>query len=184
MQEIDDVNIRQKGNRSKHLVEIVQQTATGTMISHILNYKVSREPTNKAHALDIRRMLKSAIWRQQNFEQVVTIPGVTVNFPIMWNMPTADQTCAYYYTDAGFTYSSSAIKKHTCMMLQRITRQIRAQRPEYGSTWGLAYLVTRTLDAAVLQAQGDPIQQLGYALGVGGAEDDDDEEEEEGLNGF
>ena len=177
MQEMNDVDIRQRGNQSKHLVEIVHQMAVGTMISHILNYRVSREPTNRAHALDIRRMLKSAIWRQQNFEQVITVPGVTVNIPIMWTMPTAGRTCAYYYTDAGFTYSCAAIKKHTRMLLQRITSQIRALHPEYGTTWGLVYLVTRALDAAVLQAQIDPVQQLGGALGV---EDDYDEEDDEG----
>ena len=170
------VNIRQRGNQSKHLVEISERIAAGTQISHILNYKLSHEPTNKAYASEIRKMLKSAVWEQQNFEQVETIPGVAVNIPVMWRMPTAGTTCAYYYTNAGFTYSDSAIKKHTRMMLQRLTSQIRAHHPEYGTDWGLAYLVTRALDAAVLQEA--PGIHLGGGA-VGGADDDEDDDEEE-----
>ena len=175
------VNIRQRGNQgnqSKHLVEISERIAAGTPISHILNYRLSQEPTNKAHASDIRKILKTAVWEQQNFEQVETIPGVCVSIPVLWRMPTAGSTCAYYYTDAGFTYSDSAIKKHTRMMLQRLTSQIRGFHPEYGTDWGLAYLVTRALDAAVLQ-EGHANQSDGAVGGAGDGDGDDDDDEEE-----
>jgi hypothetical protein len=164
---MQQVNIAQRGNQSKHLVEISAQIAAGTLISHILNYKLSQEPNDRQHAFRIRRMLKQSIWNSQIIENIPILPNnaLLTPVPITWTMSTAGSTC----TDAGYIYSDMAIREHTSRMLQRLTNQIRAQNPEFGNTWGLSYIVAKAVGAAVLQLNNNPIVQ----------HNNDDEEEEE-----
>ena len=147
---MEDVNINRRVN---HLVEISTQIAKGTPISHILNYKLSQEPTDKKHALIIKKILKDFIWNSQIIENIPTLPNSSLLTPvsITWKMPTAGTTCEYYYTNAGYIYSDTAIREHTSRMLQRITSQICAQNPDFGNMWGLSYLVSTAVGASVLE---------------------------------
>ena len=177
---MQEVNIAQRGNQSKHLVEISAQIAAGTLISHILNYKLSQEPNDRQHAFRIRRILKQSIWNSQIIENIPILPNnaLLTPVPVTWSMPTAGSTCAYYYTGAGYIYSDIAIREHTNQMLQRLTNQIRAQHPEFGNTWGLSYIVTKAVGAAVLQLNNNAIGQHNDGDNEEEEEDEDEEEEE------
>eukprot|EP01041_Mallomonas_annulata_P010956 gene10956-22888_t len=174
----DLVSIRQRGRQSKQLVEIVGQLAAGTPMTHILNYKVSTQTQTESQALAIRRALRDSIWEQTITEQIAAVvarPNRLYPVPVTWSMPNAGATCAYYYTDAGLIFSDQAIQRHTQLLLSRITSRIRLQHPEYGNDWGLAFLVSRVLDAAFLAPMAAPQVMLDAAS----KEEDDEEEEEE-----
>jgi hypothetical protein len=172
------VNIRQPGPQSRRLIEIRDQLNAGVNISHILNVKISNEPTNSAFALEIRRELKRQLWNVQRNEIVV---HNNIHMPVMirWEMNNPGNTCAYYYA-IDLPYVDSVVASHTRLILWTICNSIRIAHPEFGNDWGIAYLVSKPLQYFL------PIQQhniLGNVNPVGSIvnddDDDDDEEEEE-----
>ena len=162
-------NVNQRERQSKHLVEISGQLALGTPITHVLNYKISKEPIDGNHAKNIRTILRNQILNVIITEPVEVIPGAIYPVQVKWEMPGAGSTCAYYYSNAGFLFSDFAIQKHTTVVLRNLTALIRTQHPEFGNDWGLAFLVTRVLAGVHIQLQ----------IAPGGEENEEEEEEEE-----
>lgn len=178
--------VRQRGNQSKRLVDIMNQITNGVLISHILNMRVSNEPQDPNEALQIRRMLKKAIWNVPNMHMIMH-NGQPFPVGITWTMVNVGQTCAYYYA-VNLPYSDSVVENHSRVMMNTIVNQIRQNHPEYGNDWGIAYLVTRPLALfqpipAVPIVGGQNVQQIGGVAmqnqHLQAAELDDAEEEEE-----
>jgi hypothetical protein len=137
-----------KIDQSKYLVEISNQIALGKPISHILNYKLSIEPTCKEHTLAIQKMIYDTICSEQT-KQVETMPHYFVTIFVHWYMPSSEPTCEYFYTTCGGIYSDNAIKKHTRILFKDIISHIRKKYPEYG-IWELTYSLTKKMDALTL----------------------------------
>ena len=129
-----------------YIATISEKIASGALITHILSYQLRNEPEDKNHALQIRQILKERSWNCFMIEQISTFP-----IPVTWTMDSAGPTCSYYYTDAGYIYSDTAICEHTKQMMKRLTNHIRVQHPEFGTSWTLSYLVTRAVGSAILQ---------------------------------
>ena len=139
------------------------------MLTHVLNYKISNEPTDKKQALAIRKYFKLRIWNIRNIELVELHDGDILPVAITWKMPNAGLTCAYYYSGAGEFYSAYAIQVFCKQLLQGIADDIRTNHPEYGIDWGIAYLVTKVVKAEHLQLEN---------FGFQGPIDDEDEDED------
>eukprot|EP00595_Chromulina_sp_UTEXLB2642_P003447 CAMPEP_0196761756 /NCGR_PEP_ID=MMETSP1095-20130614/1059_1 /TAXON_ID=96789 ORGANISM="Chromulina nebulosa, Strain UTEXLB2642" /NCGR_SAMPLE_ID=MMETSP1095 /ASSEMBLY_ACC=CAM_ASM_000446 /LENGTH=98 /DNA_ID=CAMNT_0042111689 /DNA_START=262 /DNA_END=558 /DNA_ORIENTATION=- len=94
---------------------------------------------------------------------------------ITWVMPGARRSTAYYYTA---TYLNDlAVARHSRIALKRIADNIRAQNPQYGNGWELAYLISKPLDflnqpvyPAVTEAVNEDEEDV---------EDEEDEDEED-----
>lgn len=69
------MNISQRIVHSKQLAEIAERRAEGTPMTHILNYKISKQPPNWQDASAIRRTLIYGIWDQRIREQIAAIPS-------------------------------------------------------------------------------------------------------------
>ncbi len=161
------VNTRQRSIQSRQLIEIRDQLNNGTLITHVLNIQVSDEPLDRNHANSLRKALKRAIWRQplnKNF----LFNGMPVNAVVTWDMPLKISTSAYYYT-ATFL-NDLALAAHMRSALADIEDTIKLQNPQFGNTWGIAYLITKPLDF---------LNQVQPHGAVGIEEDDKEEEEEE-----
>ena len=156
---IDNANLSEvvPVDQSKYVVEISEQIAAGSFISHVLNYEFSEEPDNKAHAAEIKDILRNSIWNIEVVEHLPVRPNADpIPIPIIWRTPaTRSSSTSNYYTEAGFIYSDNAIRIHTRQMLQRLTNHIRATHPEFGTDWKLSYIVSRAVDVHILQASTD-----------------------------
>ena len=143
-------------DQSKYVVEISEQIAAGSFISHVLNYEFAQEPNNKAHAAEIKDILRNSIWNVEVVEHLPVRPNADpIPIPLIWRTPaTRSSSTSNYYTEAGFIYSDNAIRIHTRQMLQRLTTHIRSTHPEYGD-WKLSYIISRAVDVHILQASTD-----------------------------
>lgn len=172
------VNIRQRGVQSRQLIEIRDRLNNGEVITHVLNIKVSDEPSNRTHAASLRNLLKREIW-EIPLNQIVDFFGQQIPAVVTWTMPGVTNCSAYYFTA---TYLNDlALARHTREALATICTRIRQQHPEFGNDWGIAYLITRPLDflnQQMLHGQFDGNLAAPPIQGDGGEVEDDDEEEE------
>ena len=100
---IKDIQKREK--QSTYLVEISKRIASGQRISHMLNYNISIHPIIANQASDIKKYFKRSICENYIFELVNVAHGedVSVRIPVKWEMPTAGETCSYYYTNSNIS---------------------------------------------------------------------------------
>ena len=137
-QEIDE--------ESKHLNVIKDVMNRGEIISHILNWKVSNQPSN-AVGTEIRKIAHRMIHNIPNMYSV----GGHVDIMIRWVMPDVTNS-SYYYTDS--IYSDRITKEHVKIMMQTLVRHVKENlqcaplrgREDYHPNWGVSYLVTKPLE--------------------------------------
>lgn len=132
-----------QGSKSRSLSKIRAQIRNGVNISHILHVRVSNEPENKVYALTIRREIGK---RLLNIPHLFLIlhNGDTLNVSITWTMPNAGTMSAFYY-GVNLPYIDEVIGAHSRIMLSSICSAIRNLHPEFGSQWGISYLVSKPL---------------------------------------
>jgi hypothetical protein len=168
------VDIRMRGNQSRHLIEIRDRLNGGVLITHILNIKLSNEPRNNTHSGQIRRMLKQGLWNICVTQNVEFPPRSNIFMPmnVCWEMPNVGSHCAYYFCVS--PYNDISVAQHAKLTISSICDTIRRNHPEFGNDWGVAYLLSKPLD---FLNQINPV--LANVRVHSDTEDDDDEEGEE-----
>ena len=140
---------------SNHLVDIASLFATGTTpMTHVLNYTISSSPLYLNQTRKIMRILTTNIRNSTNVLRVEVIPNLLVPISVTWNMQSDSDICAYYYSDAGYTYNDNAIQKHTRTLLEYFVTQIYLEYPEFGTKWGIAFVVSRILEGGGILSAG------------------------------
>lgn len=174
------VNVRQPGFQSRQLIHIRDGLNEGLLITHILNIRVSNEPSNINHARSLRNLLKIAIY-QVPWRQTIAFNQQAIPAMVTWVMPGVRHSSAYYYTA---TYLNDlALAQHTRLALSGVCSSIRQQHPEFGDDWDIVYLITKPLE--FLNQQMNHGELGACASGRveneedNGVEDDEEEEEEE-----
>jgi hypothetical protein len=132
------------GSQSFHLNAIKEVLRSGEIVTHILNVKVSKQPTKK-FGDRLRSKIFSAI---ANRAVLKVIDGADVT--VTWRT-SARKSSAYYHCDATI-YNDDIISRHTERMLNELLNGLDAafdHRFSNGTT-GLAYLVSKPLVLAGL----------------------------------
>lgn len=126
------------------LNDIKEQVRNGGNVTHILNVKISRQPT-----AEIGNRIRTAIFRAiSNVPVHKNVSGYSM--AVTWRT-SATTTSAYYHCDAGI-FNDSAVKLHTKLMLRDLLNGLDAEFNgifSQGLT-GVAFLVTKPLAREVV----------------------------------
>ena len=128
--------------QNRQLTEIRDRLNHKELISHMLNVKVSKEPTDQQNALALRTELQLRIRGVVSVENVLH-NGVLFPTSITWEMPPAAANSAYYYYAVNLPYVDSVIALHTRTFLAHICDNIRANFPQFGTNWRISYLIAK-----------------------------------------
>jgi hypothetical protein len=128
------------GRQSFLLNDIKQHIRQGGNVSHILNVKVSRQPSS-----EVGTRIRQEIFRRIN-ETPITIMLSNIPITITWRS-SARKSSAYYHSDVGGIFGDVAVKGHTKLLLSRILAQIDGQFNHIFSNnqTGLVFMVSRPL---------------------------------------
>ena len=128
--------------QSRQLTEIRDRLNHKELISHMLNVKVSKEPSDEKNSLALRKELQKRIWGVLLVENVLH-NGVLFPASITWELPTAAANSAYYYYAVNLPYVDSVIALHTKIFLAHVCESIRATFPQFGNNWRISYLIAK-----------------------------------------
>lgn len=124
--------------QNRHQVTIRDKLIEGVHISHVLHVQIfNAEPEA---ALAIRKYVKERVWNEVHRSSLTT-NGITYSIEIRWEMPGADDACDYFYA-VDLPYTDVVVDTHTKDMLRNIHASLRASRPDLGTGWTMAYLIT------------------------------------------
>ena len=132
--------INMNGQQSFLLNDIKQHIRLGGNVSHILNVKVSREPSNEV----VSRIRQHIFGIIQGNPITKLIHGMNVT--ITWRS-TVTTSSDYYHADVGGMLGDVAVKRHTEMLLHDILLDLNSNFDDIfanGNT-GLAFLISRPL---------------------------------------
>lgn len=150
--------INMDGRLSFLLKDIKQVVRQGGNVTHILNIKVSRQPS-----AEVGKHIKTAIF---NFIANIPIQKIVNGHAISFTWRTsATTTSAYYHCDAG-CYNDIAVKEHTKILLRDLLKDLDAQFNNIfvNGTTGVAFLVSKPLVREVVLVD-DDIPPLAAAIG-------------------
>jgi hypothetical protein len=137
-------DVKMSCSQSKHLNTIKDAMNRGEIITHILNWKTSREPTAEIGNLILDAMYKII----QDKVHTYTVNRMQ-NVSIIWIMTESSVSSSYYYTESG--YSDRVTKAHVKIMITSAVRALK-EDDRYQAlrnkrdNWGVSYLVTKPLD--------------------------------------
>jgi hypothetical protein len=143
-------SINMNGQQSFLLNDIKQHIATGGNVTHILNVKVSRQPS-----YEIGTQIKQDIFRHIRGNAITKmVNGVAV--AITWRS-NARACSAYYHADVGGMFGDFAVKEHTKILLRDMLHTLDDKFVGIfeATTTGLAFLVTCPLVREVVLADDD-----------------------------
>eukprot|EP00298_Acanthocystis_sp_HF-20_P001492 c11907_g1_i1.p1 GENE.c11907_g1_i1~~c11907_g1_i1.p1 ORF type:complete len:173 (+),score=27.80 c11907_g1_i1:100-618(+) len=148
------MNPQEAAAAETQLNTIKQQLNNGVLISHILNIKVSNEPTN-AIGTQIRSYLFQEI-QNKPLTRTINLPGgVGTATPIItWQMPGNLQSSDYYFTVIqGGGLSDFQVAEHTKKVLRSLIYRIKEtavgdkikEMEGYTDAWGIAFSLSKPL---------------------------------------
>lgn len=132
--------------QTKQILVIRNRIDRGLLITHILNVKISNQPTKKGDANRIRQLLKQRLWDNDITQNIEFPPasGEFIPITIKWVMPNAGSECAYYYC---VTHCNDLIvEEHVRLTIHAICNAIYQENRQFGTDWGAAYLLSKPLE--------------------------------------
>ena len=125
---------------NRYIATVRDKLAEGVYISHVLQVQIYDSPKEPGATDAIRKYIKERVWNQVQ-RSSLTAGDITYPIDIRWEMPSADDTCDYFYA-IDLPYTDVVVDNHAREMLQRIHASLRASHPELDTGWSLMYLIT------------------------------------------